>query len=442
LANWRLGETTGTTAWDGTGSYNGSYVGGPGYGAAGAINHDPDTSVTFNGSTNEVTVPSLPTTVNFTIEGWSYLTSTANVNHTVYGGNSSVRILARPGPPVSSSTGYAGVWLNGTEYVLQPSITGSNVNTWVHWALTRDGNLLTFYRNGVAIGERSDLPATAPADLSGYIGAQIGGAYFLTGRIDEVAIYRAVLTGDDIADDYAAGINGIAPAPQGPPSTSYRATVLGESSLAAYWRLGETTGTAAADSKGTATGTYVNGVTLGTQGAVINDPNAAATFNGTNQRVSLPAITTATDFSIEGWSYLTNASSTNNTVYGTNNNVRLMARPGASGTTAAYAGVWLNGTEYYLQPNSPASNLNTWVHWVLTRQGSTLSLYRNASLIGQRTDLPATAAANISGFIGAQGGSAYFLAGSIDDVSVYRSALSSATVTKHYQAALSGPAPN
>jgi hypothetical protein len=411
-------------------------------GTAGAISNDPNTSVTFNGSTNKVTVPSLPSTVNFTIEGWSYLTSTANVNHTVYGGNNSVRILARPGPPVSTSTGYAGVWLNGTEYVLQPSITGSNVNTWVHWALTRDGSLLTFYRNGVAIGERSDLPATAPADLSGYIGAQIGGAYYLTGRVDEVAIYRAAVTGDDIADDYAAGINGIAPAPEGPPTTSYRATVLGESSLGAYWRLGETTGTTAADSKGTATGTYVNGVTLGTQGAVINDPNPAVTFNGTNQRVSLPALTSATDFSIEGWSYLTNASSTNNTVYGTNNNVRLMARPGASGTTAAYAGVWLNGTEYYLQPNSPASNLNTWVHWVLTRQGSTLSLYRNASLIGQRTDLPATATANISGFIGAQGGSAYFLTGSIDDVSVYRSALSSATVTKHYQAALSGPAPN
>jgi hypothetical protein len=442
LANWRLGETAGTTAWDSTGSYNGSYVGTPGLGATGAITNDPDTSVTFNGSTHRVTVPSLPTTVNFAVEGWTYLTSTANVNHTVYGGNSTVRILARPGTPVSTSTGYAGVWLNGTEYVLQPSIAGTNVNTWVHWALTRDGNILTFYRNGVAIGERTDLPTTAPADLSGFIGAQIGGAYYLTGRIDEVAVYRQVLSGDDIADDYAAGINGIAPVAQPPATTSYRDTVLGESSLASYWRLGETSGTTAADSKGTANGTYVNGVTLSALGAVANDANPAATFNGTNQRVSLPALASAADFSIEGWSYLTNASSTNNTVYGTNANVRIMARPGTSGTTAAYAGVWLNGTEYYLQPNSPASNVNTWVHWVLTRQGNTLTLYRNASLIGQRTDLPASATANISGFIGAQGGSAFFLAGSIDDVAVYRGALSSAAVTKHYKAALYGPAPS
>jgi hypothetical protein len=122
--------------------------------------------------------------------------------------------------------------------------------------------------------------------------------------------------------------------------------------------------------------------------------------------------------------------------------VRLLVRPGTpSAPSAAYAGVWLNGTEYVLQPSSPASNVNTWVHWVLTRQGSTLTLYRNGAQIGQRTDLPASATANISGYIGAQGGSAYFLAGGIDDVAVYSSALSAVSVTNHYKAALYGPPP-
>jgi hypothetical protein len=102
----------------------------------------------------------------------------------------------------------------------------------------------------------------------------------------------------------------------------------------------------------------------------------------------------------------------------------------------------LNGTEYVLQPNGPASNVNNWVYWVVTRQGNTLTLYRNGAQLGQRTDLPATATANISGWIGAQGGSAYFLAGSIDDVAVYRGALSPTSITKHYKAALYGPAPN
>jgi hypothetical protein len=94
-----------------------------------------------------------------------------------------------------------------------------------------------------------------------------------------------------------------------------------------------------------------------------------------------------------------------------------------------------------LQPNSPASNINTWVYWVLTRKGNTLTLYRNGVQIGQRTDLPATATATISGSIGAQGGSIYFLTGRIDDVAVYNAALSAAAITSHYTAALNGSPP-
>ena len=317
----------------------------------------------------------------------------------------------------------------------------SNVNTWVHWALTRDTNILTLYRNGVAVAQRSDLPATATANVSGNIGTQIGGAYPLTGQIDEVAVYNEVLSGADVANDYTAGLSGLAPPPPSAP-TSYRDTVLGQNGLVSYWRLGETSGTTAADSKATNNGTYLNGVTLGAPGAIANDPNTAAAFNGTTNKISLPTLSTTGDFTIEGWTYLTSASSTNQTMYGTTGNARLLARPGTPGTpTAAYAGVWLNGTEYYLQPNSVASNVNTWVYWVMTRQGNTLTLYRNGAQIGQRTDLPSTATANISGWIGAQGGNTYFLTGSIDDVAVYSSALSPAAVTNHYKAALYGPAP-
>ena len=94
-----------------------------------------------------------------------------------------------------------------------------------------------------------------------------------------------------------------------------------------------------------------------------------------------------------------------------------------------------------LQPKSPASNINTWVYWVLARKGNTLTLYRNGVQIGQRTDLPATATATISGSIGARGGSIYFLTGRIDDVAIYNAALSSTVITSHYTAALNGPPP-
>ncbi len=222
---------------------------------------------------------------------------------------------------------------------------------------------------------------------------------------------------------------------------SYAALVAGRPAQLARWRLGESSGTTANDAAGTYNGSYVNGPVLGSPGAIAADPNTSVTFNGTNQRVTLPALPPAGDFSIEGWTDLTNSSVTNNTLYGGGGTVRLLARPG-TGPTEAYAGVTLNGTEYVLQPNSSASNLNAWVYWVLTRRGGTLTLYRDGVQIAQRTDLPATATASINGYIASQSNGLYYLTGGIDDIAIYASALTPSTVASHYQAALSGPAPS
>lgn len=57
-------------------------------------------------------------------------------------------------------------------------------------------------------------------------------------------------------------------------------------SPAGYWRLGESSGTSAADASGNGlTGTYENGVVLGAAGAIAGDSDTAATFDGLNDRV-------------------------------------------------------------------------------------------------------------------------------------------------------------
>jgi hypothetical protein len=432
LDHWRLGEGSGK-AHDTTGRYEGTFIGTTG-GAQGAVANDPDPAVSFNGSTSKVSLPSLGTVGDFTIEGWTYLTTCSTANNTLYGTSGAVRILVRC-PPSTRTTAYAGVWLNGTEYVLQPYGGSSNLHTWVHWVLTRQGSVLTLYRNGVQIAQRSDLPASALATLNGYIGMQANGNYPLTGRIDEIAVYASPLSATDVADDYQAALSGAPP----PPLTAYKTAVLGESSLVTYWRLGERSGTTAADSKTAHTGVY-SGVTLGSSGALTFDPDTSASFNGSTSKVSVPSLGTAGDFTIEGWTRLTNSSTLNNTLYGSLGGVRLLIRPGT--TNAAYAGVWLNGAEYVLQPNSPFSNLNNWVHWALVRKGSTLSLYRNWQQIAQRTDLPATALATLTGTIGMQSNGNYPLTGGIDDVAVYASALRGTTIVRHYFAAENGPAPS
>ena len=436
-ARWRLDEASGTTAVDSLGSYDGQYVNGVTLGTAGAIARDPSTSASFNGTNNKVSLGALPAVTDFTVEGWSNL-STASANSALYGTSGNVRILVRTGGGASSAL--ASVWIGGTEYALQPTTSESNVGTWVNWAFTRAGNVLTLYRNGKQVAQRSDLPATGTANLAGWIGAQGGSAYYLAGRIDEVAIYGSAASASQISDAYVGGTNGLKPPPPSGPSTSYRDVVSGTPGLMSYWRMGETTGTLAKDSQGSADGTYLNGVTLGAQGAVTNDTNTAASFNGTTNKVKLPDLAALTDFSIEGWTYLT-SSGANSALYGTLGNARILVRPGGTSGTSAYGGVWLDGTEYALQPTTSGSNLNTWVHWVLTRSGSTLTLYRNGVQVAQRTNLPASSTANLSGWIGAQGGNAYYFTGKIDDVSIYGSALTRSAVKNHYDAAISGPTP-
>jgi len=71
-----------------------------------------------------------------------------------------------------------------------------------------------------------------------------------------------------------------------------------------YWRLDETSGANAADSKGTTTGTYTNGVTLGQAGALPDAANnKAATFDGVNDYVTMPYATALNPnaFSVEAW---------------------------------------------------------------------------------------------------------------------------------------------
>jgi hypothetical protein len=434
-ADWRLGETSGTTAVDATGRFNGTYQNSPTLGSSGAIPGDPNTSVTFNGTNQRVTVPTLPSAGDFSIEGWTYLTNSSVNNNTVFGSGATVRLLARPG--TGATAAYAGVTLGGTEYVLQPSSPASNLNTWVYWVMTRQGGTLTLYRNGVALGQRSDLPATATANLNGFLAAQGNSKYYLTGKLDEVALYTRALSSLDVSNGYVAALNGIPPGSSS--GSSYASLVQAGPALLAYWRLGESSGTTAVDATSRYSGSYENGPVLGSSGAIAGDPNTSVTFNGTNQRVTVPTLPSAGDFSLEGWTYLTSSSVNNNTVFGgggsgSGGTVRLLARPG-TGATAAYAGVTLGGTEYVLQPNSAGSNLNTWVYWVLTRQGGTLTLYRNAVAIAQRNDLPASATANLNGYLAAQSNGNYYLHGKLDEVALYTSALSAGTILNHYQAA-------
>src|SRR5438105_4551295 len=105
-------------------------------------------------------------------------------------------------------------------------------------------------------------------------------------------IYRAKFAG--IAQEYATH----------PIKTNYRDEVLADLP-SAYWRLGEATGTAAADASGNGlSGTYQNAPTLGVSGALTGDSDTAVTLNGTTHYISVAdndLLDPGDTFTLEAW---------------------------------------------------------------------------------------------------------------------------------------------
>jgi hypothetical protein len=212
LAQWRLGDR-GPAVVDRTGTYSGTVGAGVTPGVPGAITNDPDRAMGFDGRVGAVRLPDLPQLTDFTLTGWTKLNGDARGNdsgdNALFAGTGRIRLLPRPGTGTASA--YAGLWVGGKEYALDPGTHQDNVGRWVFWALTRQGGTLTLYRDGVPIDRRTDLPAAGTVDVSGSIGAQDGDTYNLHGVIDEVAVYRSPLTADDLMALYQAALTGPKP---------------------------------------------------------------------------------------------------------------------------------------------------------------------------------------------------------------------------------------
>ena len=91
-----------------------------------------------------------------------------------------------------------------------------------------------------------------------------------------------------------------------PPAPPYASAVLADSPRG-YWRLGESSGTTAADQTGANPGAYQFGAVLGVAGALVGDANTAGRFDGTDDKVSMADPANGSldfgtgDFTVEAW---------------------------------------------------------------------------------------------------------------------------------------------
>jgi len=217
-----------------------------------------------------------------------------------------------------------------------------------------------------------------------------------------------------------------------PPTSRYGAAVVADNP-AAYWRLGESGTSLAADAVSNNTGTYRNSATLGAPSLLRSDiQNTAVSFDGVNDAVTVPSspgLSPTSATTVEAW-------------------VRPSAVPGAG----SFASVVTKAESYALQFNGPRLEFTTMqngtrrrvqaaagavvagqtYHVVGTYDGAVQRLFVNGIQVASAAFTGPLSSTPNSLVMGSWDANSEFLAGVIDEVAVYPIALTASQVANHY----------
>jgi glucose/arabinose dehydrogenase len=212
VAYWRLGEASGATAVDSRGNSSGTYVASPTLAVAGAITGDSDTAVTFNGSTQKVTVAdSTPFravgAASFSVEVWFkhtpgagfqlLATSLSGVDDgwAMY---SQADVFGWGRQPTSGADAYA------------DHAGAVSAGIWHHAVGTFDGTNLRLYLDGALAAGPTASGGSLPSDSAFMIASETvaTGTNWFNGTLDEVAFYNYALSATRVAAHYTAGTTG------------------------------------------------------------------------------------------------------------------------------------------------------------------------------------------------------------------------------------------
>ncbi|MGB0723167.1 MAG: LamG domain-containing protein [Gammaproteobacteria bacterium] len=240
---------------------------------------------------------------------------------------------------------------------------------------------------------------------------------------------------------------------------TYSSAVLADNPMA-YWRLGESGGTTVLDSSGNGhDGSYLNGVTLGIDGAPADDPDTAADFDGSDDYIAIddptPFQFVNQSVTLEAWIQVPDnteyfeyfwlgAPGGNYLVMGktragwNNGGLYLQTNPGSGGS-----GVYSASVAGWGGPDLPK---NEWMHLVgvVDVVGAELSMYVNGELIvsGALSGFDLSGGGFVT-FLGAENSGGYLYGhqrGPMDEMAIYDYALTSEQIGAHYDAAFASGA--
>jgi hypothetical protein len=225
--------------------------------------------------------------------------------------------------------------------------------------------------------------------------------------------------------------------PPPPPPGGYGVEVAVDGPVS-WWRLGEASGSVAADARGANPGTYLNTPSLGQPGLIATDASdKAVTFDGVNESVRIPnsaSLGLSSSLSLEAW-----------------------IKPATLPATGAFASILTKAESYSLQFNGPRLEFTIMqggvrrrlqaptgaivagqaYHVVGTYDGATQRLYVNGTQVASAAlSGPAGASTNPL-YVGSWNGTSELFKGTIDEPAVYSTTLSASRVAAHYAAASS-----
>ncbi|MCB0910800.1 MAG: PKD domain-containing protein, partial [Propionibacteriaceae bacterium] len=441
---WRLTEPVGSAlAVDDVGSYHGTYSG-MNLGTTGAITDETGTGVTASSSSAKVTTADISTGLQtFSVEAWVKTTSSRGGRILGFGnsstGNSNSATTDRVLYLDTSGRPNFSVYSGG-----QKAVTGRfgiNDGQWHHVVGTLDPSQgMQLFVDGVRVGR--DQRYVTARDYDGYwrIGSDTTTGFTnrpsdtgLQGSLDELAVYPTALTTTEIQSHYLASgrSQNWATAPTG----TYAQAVMADSPDT-YWRLG-TVGSTVPDVSGNGrTGNVTGGVTGGQPGAIAGDDAALFATNGlVVDQYSWNAPQT---YSEELWFNTT-----------TTRGGKLIGFGNAtSGLSSSYdRHVWMlntgqlsfgayNGGQVSITSAS-SYNDGQWHHVVASQDGSGMKLWIDSALVASNSNSVAQAYVGywrIGGDRVWSGSSNTYFNGYLDDVAIYPTALSEASVRAHYEA--------
>ena len=466
--NWRLAGRNGVLTPDAVGTQDGAVAntGQVTFGEAGAITGDSDAAAGFKnniGSTvsspTEMVIPN-----KFTIETWVKVANKygsggriAGFSDKVSGTSSTydrVLYMLNNGQIMFGVyTKIEGIAVSRAKQARSiQSGVAINDGQWHHVVASLGDDGMNLYIDGVRRSTRAD---TTSGDL--YYGRFRVGADslsgwpsrpsrdYLTGSIDEAALYNSVLTPTQVAKHYQ--LSGRTPSVKTAPADTYGAAVFGSQPFL-YYRLDETSGTAAADSGvGLMGGTYAGSITRNQPGGVPG--NAAAKFNGSGVVVAATSIPSPGDFSVEAGFNTT--STTGGQIIGFGN-----SQTGISTLSDRMVYMRNDGTLAFVAGKGTVATTNSyndgqWHHVVATQGQDGMHLYVDGVEVGAdsaRVGIGNTTVGNrllgywrVGGDKTPADSTSNYFNGLIDEAAVYDRVLPLGEVVTHFTAA-GGQLPN